>query len=136
MARHYDVTRDPDFVYDPRQGHFIDKRLARTAGGGHRVAVDGRYSAQADDRQGNPPADTTTPGWHVCVGCRGSGSCPNCGGLGVVGGDVECSYCGGSGDCRDCAGKGRVWGRPVSPAVSRAAEKLLDKIRRVYGVRL
>jgi hypothetical protein len=147
MARTYDPMKDPRFEYDPVNGQFVLKAtrhgtratpgppLARS-GTGHTVAVDGTHRITANDGRGTSPTDTHVPGWHTCLFCRGSGSCANCEGLGVVAGDVTCQVCGGGGDCPDCGGKGRAWGRPLSPQVSRAAEKLLATLRRVTGARL
>jgi hypothetical protein len=139
MARTYDLTEGGRFVYDPVHGHFVLKRLAPAPGtaGGTTVAadVDGTHRVPANDGAGRSPTAGGAPGWHSCLFCRGSGSCPNCVGLGVVAGDVECQVCGGSGDCTDCAGRGTVYGRPLSPRVARAAEKLLGTVRRVVGAR-
>jgi hypothetical protein len=131
--------------YDRKNGQFtitpgavVRKGLGGTSGtaGGYTVEVDGRYSIQSDDRRNSPPTDTRTPGWHVCVGCRGTGSCTNCYGTGDVGAATPCQVCGGSGDCPDCAGRGMVYGRAPSPAVARAFEKLMATVRRKYGARL
>jgi hypothetical protein len=149
MARTYDPMKDPRFEYDPVNGQFVLKAtrhgtratpgppLARSgAGAGHTVAVDGTHRLPANDGRGTSPTATHVPGWHVCLFCRGSGSCANCVGLGVVAGDVTCQVCGGSGDCPDCGGKGRAWGRPLSPWVARAFGRLREAVRRRFGVDL
>jgi hypothetical protein len=123
-------------TYDARNGQWtITKALARS-GAGYTVAVDGRHRITANNGRGTSPTATHVPGWHTCLFCRGSGSCANCGGLGVVAGDVTCQVCGGGGDCPDCGGKGRAWGRPLSPQVARAWDRLRATIARKTGMRL